>query len=29
VLRMELYNEAGAHMSSADTSMVIRERPDA
>jgi hypothetical protein len=29
VLRMELYDEAGAHMSSADTSMVIRERPDA
>jgi hypothetical protein len=29
VLRMELYDEEGAHMSSADTSMVIRERPDA
>jgi len=29
VLRMELYDEAGSHLSSADTSMVIRERPDA
>jgi hypothetical protein len=29
VLRMELYDEAGAHLASADTSMVIRERPDA
>ncbi len=29
VLRMELYDDAGQHLSSADTSMVIRERPDA
>ena len=27
VLRMEIYDEANAHLASADTSMVIRERP--
>ena len=29
VLRMELYDAANTHLASADTSMVIRERPDA
>ena len=29
VLRMDLFDPAGEHLASADTSMVIRERPDA
>ena len=29
VLRMDLFDPAGAHLASADTSMVIRERPEA
>jgi hypothetical protein len=29
VIRMELYDERGTDLASADTSMVIRERPDA
>jgi len=29
VIRMELYDAADAHLASADTSMVIRERPEA